>query len=166
MRVIQHGFLVLLGLFALLGLPFLRTETGRLFLSGEKPDAVSSASVVLDQPSGQYVVLLNEALHTDADNLETWKNFFHGGEIGILFEDISCSVPNGDAGAWELAKSFQSQLPENQMKVAAEDAVMLFSRADAGQFDILIFSREFAEIYGADSARSDTADWIEVEGGV
>ena len=103
--------------------------------------------------------------HPDAENLAKWKQFFRGEDMGFLFEDISCSVAKGDVGALDLARSFQSQLPENQMSVRPEEATLLFSRADAGKFDILIVSQEFADIYHAQSARTESVDWIEMQGG-
>jgi len=164
MRWMKHVLLCAAGVLALLGLPFTQTSRFRQLLSGDT-DAVSSASVVLDQPSGSYIVMINEAEHPDAENLAKWKQFFRGEDMGFLFEDISCSVAKGDAGALDLARSFQSQLPENQMSVRPEEATLLFSRADAGKFDILIVSQEFADIYHAQSARTESVDWIEMQGG-
>ncbi|MBR1472033.1 MAG: hypothetical protein IJ600_10385 [Lachnospiraceae bacterium] len=113
-------------------------------------DAVSSATTILAQPSGAYIVLINEGRHTDAGKLQTWKQFFSGEEIDFIFEDISCIVAGTDAAGWEIAESFQSRLPENQMKLRTEDATLLLSKIYYGEFDVALFSREAYEGYGAE----------------
>lgn len=128
-------------------------------------DAVSSASVIIDQPSGAYVVLINRERHPDSGNLNTWISFFKGEEIGFLFEDISCIVPSSDASGLELAKSFQSRLPENQMKLRTEDATLLMSKAIYGEFDVIIVSREAYDAYGGGSAAAQPfVECVESEG--
>ncbi len=134
-------------------------KAGSLF-SGDL-DAVSSASIILDQPSGNYIILINRELHQDEDNLDQWITFFSGGEILYIFEDISCSVANADLSGLELAKSFQSKLPENQMQIITEDATLLMSRADEGLYDIIIMSAEFAETYSAQTAYGDDDEVVE-----
>lgn len=117
---------------------------------GQGVDAVSSATKILEQPSGAYVVFLNRNRHTDADTLHTWIHFFSGEEIDFLFEDISCIVSAADQGGLEIAKSFQSRLPENQMKLRTEDATMFLSKVYYGDFDVAVMSREAYQAYGAE----------------
>ena len=127
--------------------------------------AVSSATVIIDQPSGAYVVLINRDRHPSQENLNTWISFFKGEEIGFLFEDISCLVPDSDQGGLELAKSFQSRLPENQMKLRTENAILLMSKAAYGEFDVILVSREAYEAYGAQAvAMQSSVECIESEG--
>lgn len=160
---IRHCAICAAGVFLTLGLPFIRSETFSGLVSGT--DAVSGASVVLDQPSGEYVLLINRELHTDAESLADWVTFFSGGEILYIFEDISCSVANGDSGGIELAESFRSQLPENQMTVKKEDATLLVSRLDHGKFDIAILSEEFAAAYQAETAYGGNVEVLHITGG-
>lgn len=128
-------------------------------------DAVSSATVIIDQPSGAYVVLINRNRHPNQENLNTWISFFKGEEIGFLFEDISCLVPDTDQGGLELAKSFQSRLPENQMKLRTENAALLMSKAAYGEFDVIFVSREAYEAYGAQAvAMQSSVECVESEG--
>ncbi len=144
MKLLGHGALILGGLFLLLGVPFLATDYGQNFIKTGGMDTVSSASTILDAPSGQYVIFINNALHTE-EKLSEWETFFSGGDITYIFEDISCSVSSGDAGAIEMAQSLQSRLPENQMSLQKEDQTLLLSRAENGKFDVLIMSVEFVE---------------------
>ena len=65
-----------------------------------------------------------------------------------------------------MADSFRSRLPENQMRIDEEDGALLLSRADAGLFDILILSREAAELLAADSGMYPEAERIEIRGGM
>jgi hypothetical protein len=160
----KHTLVVLTGVALLLGVPFLTTDYAESLRSGTV-DTVSSASVIIDQPSGDYIVLINQAQHTNQDNLNTWVQFFSGEEISYLFEDISCSVADGDTGALTMAQSFQSRLPEKQMSVQTENATLLMSRADCGKYDIIILSREFAERYDLTTIDGASATRIEITGG-
>lgn len=144
--IIRHIMIGLLSAVLLIGGPIYAVYGP---LGTGSADAVSSATVVIEQPSGAYVVLINRDRHANADNLDTWVTFFGGGDFNIIFEDISCIVPNADAGGLELAKSFQSRLPENQMKLRTEDTTLLLSKAAYGEFDVIIFSREAYDAYGA-----------------
>ncbi len=74
------------------------------------------------------------------------------------------SVPKGDQGAVSMARSFQSRLPENQMKLHTENASLLCSQADNGLFDIRILSREYADAYRAESAHSDEVQVLALTG--
>ena len=162
-KIWKHLLITVLGAVLVIGVPL---YTSDYFLSFFRSDAdtVSSASVIIDAPSGDYIVLINQDYHPDADTLEQWKTLFSGKEAGVIFEDISCSVASGDTGALDMAKSLQSRLPENQMTISTEDAGLLFSRADAGCYDILIASAEFADIYNLQSAYRDNVTVIQVGG--
>lgn len=144
LSVLKHAGIVLAALFVLLGLPFFTSDYFAALISGV--DTVSGASVIMDAPSGNYIVLINRKLHTDDEALQAWQNFFNG-EDEIIFEDISCSVAAGDAGGLTMAQSFQSRLPENQMKLYTEASVMMLSRLQNDQYDVAIMSKEFAESY-------------------
>lgn len=111
--------------------------------SKDEPDAVSQATLVLpDEPSGEFVVLINKSIH--GDTLNEWTEFFSG-EYAVIFDDLSCLVPTGDAAAQQLAERFCAQLPENQMTVRTEDATLLASKLDAGLIDTAVFSAELAQ---------------------
>ena len=160
-NIIMHIGIVIGSILLLLGVPFMLT--GRLsFLLGNEPDAVSSASVILDKPSGKYYVLVNKALHSDEEKLQDWVTFFSGGEILYIFEDIACSVAASDAGGIDMANSFRSRLPEHQMQIKREDAALLASRADHGLYDVMILSRECADQYGILTDASEQREVIEV----
>lgn len=131
----------------MVGVPFMMTDYWRGLLSPNDVDAVSSPSVVIDKPSGNYIVLINTALHKDKKKLDEWIAFFSGEETDIIFEDIACTVAEGDSKGLEMAKSFQSKLPENQMKIKEEEAILVVSRAEEGKFDILLMSKDFANSY-------------------
>ena len=163
MKVIRHAGVVIAALLLFAGVPVYRTGYFQNRLSGV--DAVSSATMIIDQPSGAYVVLINRDRHPDTEKLATWEAFFSGEEIGFLFEDISCTVADSDAAGLELAKSFQSRLPENQMSVRLEDITLMLSKAQYGRFDVILMSREIYEASGAaDEKRESYVDLIEAEG--
>ena len=156
--------IILAALFVLAGLPELSTGYIQNKLSGV--DAVSAATVIIDQPSGAYVVLINKDRHLNADNLETWQTFFKGEEIGILFEDISCTVADMDVSGLDMAQSFQSRLPENQMTLRKEDITLMLSKAGYGLFDVIMMSKEVYDAYGAAAITDDERMVIIEEEGV
>ena len=83
----------------------------------------------------------------------------------ILFEDISCLVMDTDAAGLEIAKSLQSRLPENQMKLRTENATLLLSKAKYGEFDMILVSREAYDAYGAQViGKEPFVETIEAEG--
>ena len=107
-------------------------------------DAVSSSSLVLpEQPSGDFLVFINESLHEDS--VDSWEAFFMDEEFSVIFEDIGCLVAEGDAGGIQLAERFQAELPENQMKLKKENPVLVVSRIEEGYIDVAIISKEMAE---------------------
>ena len=56
-------------------------------------DAVSSASVIVDKPSGAYLVFINLERHTDAEALEIWRDFFAGKEIDLIITENNKLYP-------------------------------------------------------------------------
>ena len=157
-KVFLHIIIVLAGVFVLLGIPFFSTEFFRNMISGT--DATTSASVVLEAPSGEFVVMINDSLHEDTSAV--WADFFMGSDYQNLFEDIDCWVAQGDTAAYELAKSYASKLPENQMTVKVENALFMLSRADAGSFDVIIMSQEYAKSYDASTVYKDNVTVLTV----
>lgn len=147
MRTIKHIAVCAAGLLLLLILPFMLTDGFGRLVGGA--DAVSSASVIIDKPSGDYIVMINRERHANESDMAAWREFFSGGDFSVIFDDISCVTAEGDAGALELARSFMSRLPENQMKVKTADPLLMLSKADNGRFDTIIVSVEAADSYCA-----------------
>ena len=150
MRYLKHAIIVAAALLLTLGLPLYRTGYLRVLAGGSAPDVLTSPSVILDQPSGRYVIYLNHDLHPDEEKWNIWLDFFEGKEIGFLFEDISCAVAKTDPQGYSMAQSYQSRLPENQMKIRQEDAILMLSKAEEGRYDIIIMSKEVADAYHAE----------------
>lgn len=150
MKVIKHVIIVCACLGVMIGIPFLylypKSGAGGM-------DAVTGASVVIDQPSGDYVVMINRKKRKDDETLKIWKDFFNGEEISVVFEDIVCHVAKNDEAGYTMAASFQSRLPENQMKVVSEDGTLMMSKAENGNYDIIIMSKEASDIYNIDNLR-------------
>ncbi len=140
-RTIGHIALTACALFLLVGLPIMtHFRPG----SAQKTDAVSSASLVLpNQPSGDFIVLINTEAHADA--LDAWSSFFRGEDLAVIFDDIRCITAEGDAAGQQMAERYLAQLPENQMKLRSENPTLLASKAEAGYIDVAIFSREMAD---------------------
>ena len=151
MRMIRHIIVVAVLLALLAGIPALATGYPQRLASGA--DAISSATVVLEQPSGAYVVLINRDRHKNNENLKVWEEFFSGKEISFLFEDISCVTADTDPVGLELARSFQSRLPENQMALRTENITLMLSKLDYGYFDVILMSREIYEAYLPDDMK-------------
>ena len=163
MRAVRHIVTVSASLFLMLGLPFITSDSFERLID---PDAVTSASVITDAPSGEYVVLINRSLHPNRDNLEKWHDFFSGQEVSFILEDITCCISASDPSGKKLAENYRSRLPENQMTLRTEDPVLMMSKADHGKFDVIVMSAEAAERYGADSiSSSGNVDVIRIEGG-
>jgi hypothetical protein len=114
--------------------------------SAELIDAVTHATDELpDQPSGEFVVLLNRDRHRGAgDQLAL---FFSGGDAGVIMSDVECMVIGSDAAATRLAERFQLRLPENQMSIKRQSGLLLVSKAENTLFDVIIISKEFADHY-------------------
>jgi len=160
-RIIKHIGIVLAGLILVLGVPLWCTGYISSLFS-EDPDAVSSASVISDQPSGNYVIMINKTMHPDKDKLDDWIRFFSGGDVLYIFEDICACAASGDSGGIEMAWSFRSRLPENQMKVVIDDPVLIMSRADRGLYDIIIMSQEFADAFHCETAFNENCSVIKL----
>lgn len=130
-------------IFALAGIPVLMYCD----LPVKGYDAVSSASIELpDSPSGEFLIIINRDLHEDT--AEDWKDFFEGDSLKVIFEDIDCLVPDGDVTGLELANRYMAILPENQMRVSGDDAVLIASKLEAGYVDIAILSADMADALG------------------
>ena len=159
-RIIGHTGLVVCMLFLLVGLPIL---THVRLDAGQTADAVSSASIALpDQPSGDFVVLINTKLH--ADTLDAWRSFFLEEDFPVIFEDVRCIAAEGDATGQQLAERYLAVLPENQMTLRTENPTLLASKAEAGYIDIAIFSREMADALKL-SPNTNRVTVIEIAGG-
>lgn len=161
LRILRHILVVAAAVFIMLGLPFLTSDYFAAMAGGS--DAVSSASVIMDAPSGDYLIFMNKKLHTDEDTLKDWDSFFQGHDE-IIFDDIACSVATGDSGGQTMAESYQSRLPENQMKIQSEASVMLLSRLENDEYDVIVMSKEFSDSYGAEKSVTDNALVIHVKG--
>ena len=150
MKKVIHWFALSVITILILAIPYM-IFAGPLpilfFIRGNGADAVSSATgLILDKPSGNYVVLLNTDKHKNTS--DEWMEFFNGKSVMIM-EDISCMVADGDSGGLEFAKSLQSRLPENQMRIRSENGIMMVSKAEYSGFDVIIMSQELADAYTA-----------------
>lgn len=132
-------------------LPVLLSDKFQSFVGKKAVDAVSSSSIVIEQPSGECTVFINKKLHRDKEKLAVWQEFFEGREIPVIFEDITCAVPVADVAGLEMAASFQSRLPEHQMEIEREDTTLLLSKAEYEKVDVLLLSKEFVKAFGAES---------------
>ena len=159
MRILDHIGIILAALLLCLGLPAL------IYLpKGDGVDAASGASLeVPDQPSGEFVVILNRERHAA---LEEWEAFFTEREVGVIMEDLRCATASGDAAGLQLAQRYEARLAENQMSLRSENGTLLVSKAERGLYDVVILSRETADAcdYSAVYARPD-ALVLTVEGG-
>ena len=155
-KIIGH-FVVVVGiLFLFLGIPLLLSDGFFAKMRGEEVDVTSSATSVIEQPSGAYTVLINKEKRRDEKTLSDWCDFFEGKEIPVIFEDINCSVLSNDPAGLEMARSFQSRLPENQMTLSSEDGVLILSKAEFGRFDVILISEEMASSMHVENLYSDS----------
>ena len=160
-KIMVHIFLSLTAAFLLAGVPMLYVLD---MSKGKDIDAVSGASIKLpDKPSGDYIVLLNRSLHEDS--VDDWIKFFRDGELNVIFDDISCIAAQSDAPAIQMAERFRAQLPENQMRLRRENALLLASKAENGCIDAAIFSKETAEALKIDAGAAENIICIEIKGG-
>ncbi|MBQ7990842.1 MAG: hypothetical protein IJ251_07330 [Oscillospiraceae bacterium] len=133
----RHIAVSAVGLVICLGVPFLFFAKG-LTVS---PDAVSSATqIITDSPSGDFVIYLNS--DRSPETLADWTTFFQGGDGGVIMEDLNCLVCSGDSAALEMARVYQSRLPENQMTIRSEDTLMTITLVESGHFDAAVFTDE------------------------
>lgn len=142
-KALKHFGIVVCGLFLCLVLPGLfYVDVGALFTGGL--DAVSGASMDLpDQPSGQFVVILNRDHHPLT--LDEWTAFFREEEVGVIMEDISCLAAASDPTGVQLAQRYMARLAENQMRLTAENSLLVVSRAENGLYDVIVLSKEMAD---------------------
>ena len=144
MKVLRHILAVSLSLFLLLGIPLLHIWSAGRFIPG--PDAVSSATMDLPRtPSGDYVVYVNRVNHPGT--LEQWRAFFSEEDYGVLLEDVHCLVIDGDSTGDQLARRYQARLVKDQMVLRRENGVLVASRLDSGQYDLVILSAEMADAW-------------------
>lgn len=148
MQMIKHLLIKIAGLLIIIGIPMLMF-TNVIFGDSNKTDVVSSATTVIsDDISGEYIVLINESLHKKADSTADWKKFFSG-ESPVIFDDINCLVADSDIKGIEFAQVCRSRLPENQMKLNYINGLLLVSKAEYEKIDTVIMSKEFAENFNA-----------------
>lgn len=165
MRALKHIGIVLLGLFLCLVLPGLfYVDVGAIIADGL--DAFSSASMDLpDQPSGEFVVILNRDRHPLT--LDEWTAFFREEEVGVIMEDLSCLAAASDPTGVQLAQRYMVRLAENQMKLTAENSLLVVSRAENGLYDVIVLSKEMADavdfsaVYARDDALVITVSGVE-----
>ena len=156
MKALKHIGIVLLGLFLCLVLPGLFYVDVGAALSGA--DAVSGASMVLpDQPSGEFVVIINRDRHPLT--LDEWTDFFSEHPVGVIMEDISVLAAASDPTGVQLAERYQARLAEHQMTLTKENSLLIVSRAENGLYDVIVLSKEMADAvdFSAVYARSDAA---------
>lgn len=114
-------------------------------------DAVSSASMEIPkQPSGTCIVLIRSDLHQGT--LQDWTDFFTEKPVGVIMEDLHCFVDQADSSGQEMADRYRLRLPENQMKVTKENGTLLVSKAENGLFDVIVLSKEMADLQGYEKA--------------
>ena len=165
MKILRHIIVTASGVLLILGVPFFTSDYFKGIASGSGADAVSGASVVVDQPSGNYTVLINLEKHTDKDNLILWEDFFEGRDVSFIFEDIKCTAAKSDTGGIQLAENYMTRLPENQMVLKTEDPTLMLSKAEYGKFDIIVMSDEIAALYSADTLyNEDNIEVLHVKG--
>lgn len=155
MNALKHIGIVLFGLFLCLVLPGLFFVDVDALLSGGF-DAVSGASMELpDQPSGEFVVIINREKHPLT--LDKWSAFFLEEPVGVILEDISCLAASSDPAGTQLARRYLARLAENQMKLHTENSLLVVSRAENGLYDVIVLSREMADAvdFSAVYARDD-----------
>ena len=163
-NIIHQIVFFIISIFIIFTLPFLYTKSFWVGLCNkDEIDEITSASVVIEKPEGEYVVLINDKIHVDKDNLKEWLKFFSGEEITYIFEDISCSIARGDQGAIDMSDSFKSKLPENQMNNYIENPTLLVSRIESGKFDIVIMSKEFISLNNLRLPDKQGTQIIEIE---
>lgn len=164
LKCLKHILTIAIGVFLILGIPFLAVYNSSGYTGPGSADTVSSSTVPLDQPSGEYILLINKETRSNDETLDDWITYFTGGDMPYIFEDITCSVSKSDSAALEMAESYQSKLPEHQMEIQTEDTAMLLSRADNGKFDFIIFSKEYAEANHLETAYNDNVEVVEIKG--
>ena len=58
-----------------------------------------------------------------------------------------------------------TRLPENQMVLKTEDPTLMLSKAEHGKFDVIVISKEIADIYKASTVYDmDNIEVIHIKG--
>jgi len=163
MNVIRHLVVILAALFVTLGIPALvYVDVGALF-TGAVTDGVTGASLEIpDQPSGQFVILLNREKHPNTQAL--WADFFTDQPVDVIMEDLRCMTARGDVSGIQLANRYQARLAENQMTIRQENGTLVASRLENDLFDGIILSKEFADACQLDLENTETILVIPVKG--
>lgn len=164
MKALKHILCIAVGLLVFFVMPGLLFGDLPALVSGG-PDAVSGASMEIpDTPSGEYVVLINRDRHSLT--MEDWRAFFEERPVGVIMEDISCLLVQGDASGKQLAERYLARLAANQMTLKEENSLLVVSRAENGQFDVVILSKEMADAVDFSAACSASfTETVEVKGG-
>lgn len=153
MQVIKRMTLRIAALILISGAIFgILVQSGNNTL-GAQVDAVTKATgeiVYAEDIDGSFVVLINKDQHPNTEVLAEWETFFSGGEVGVIFEDIVCYVSTSDPSGLEVAQSFQSRLPENQLVIKTVPSTMLVDKAGHGVFDVLVLSEPVAQSLGVE----------------
>ena len=145
-KILEHFCVIAAGLLVLFGIPLIRYSDRLIALLGKDPDAVTGATMLIpDQPSGEFVVLLNRQKH--AETLAEWTDFFLEKPVDVIFEDLDCIVIDADVSGIQLAERYQARLAENQMMISRQNGLLAVSKAQWGDYDVLILSKEFADVY-------------------
>ena len=142
-RLLKHIAFIAAGLLLFLVLPGFLFGNAKALL-GSGVDAASSASMVItDQPSGEYVVVLNKDRHPLS--LSDWEAFFSEQPVGVIMEDISCMVMTQDPSGIQLAQRYLARLAQNQMELTEENSLLVVSRGENGLYDVIVVSLEMAD---------------------
>lgn len=164
MKKVSHVLIIASALFLILGLPGILHAKGLAAAFGEKTDAVSSASLnIPDKPSGEYLVYINKENHRDT--LQEWSAFFREEPVGVIFEDITCTVADSDAAGIEMAERYMARLAGNQMKIRREESALAASKLQWGKCDIFIVSSEMADVLHTETIDGSCMEMIRVKGG-
>jgi len=123
-------------------------------------DLVTSATEMIDAPSGDFDIFINRRIHTDPEVLGHWVEFFKGNDVPLIMEDVSCTVSTGDMAGLEMAESLASRLPANQMKIRVENGTIAISKAEYGRFDVIVLSAETADALDVSKLSQD--EYVEV----
>jgi hypothetical protein len=153
MKIVAHIVTVVALFAAFFALPFAlwgNPAAVQARVTGAGVDPLSPASVVEPAPEGSYTILVNRALHPDAQALDGWVAFFAGQQDAPPIRgDVSAVVLSDDSAGLKMAKSLQSRLAANQMTLRTEVAPIVLSQVERGDYDVFIASDEALERWGA-----------------
>ena len=163
MKIVAHIVTVVALLAAFFVLPFAlwgNPVAVQARVTGAEQDLLSPVSVIQAVPEGSYTILVNRALHPDAQALDGWMAFFAGQQdLPPIREDVSAVVLSDDSAGLKMAKSLQSRMATNQMTLRTEVAPIVLSQVERGDYDVFIASDEALERWGATNLveRADAA---------